>query len=86
MKRSLLTTFSTLVFMFIVTSQANATSIVQNFSNSWSGDIWNYNGYVAAIEWQYQPYTASTQVITSVELKMNIDVTGLTIGDTFRTR
>lgn len=86
MKKIRLAAFFTLMLMISVTGQAKATSIVQNFSNSWSVGVWDYNGYVAAREWQYQPYTASTQVLTSIELIMDIDVSGLTIGDNFRYR
>ena len=74
------------MMMFGLTGVADATSIVQNFTNSWTVDVWDYYGYVAAMEWEYQPYTASTNELTSVELTMNIDVSGITIGDDFRYR
>lgn len=63
-----------------------ATTTVQNFEYSWTVGVWDYYGYVAAIQWQYQPYVASTETLTSVELIMDIDVTNLSLGDTFSYR
>jgi hypothetical protein len=86
MKKYFLAGLLTVMLMFGAIGQVEASSIVQNFSNSWSVKVWDYYGFVAAVEWQYQPYTASTQALTSVHLTMNISVSGITPGDTFKYR
>jgi len=75
-----------LSLMVIFSSSASATSVTQNFTNSWSVDVWNYYGYVAAMEWEYQPYVTATGALESVELTIDFEVSDLTIGDDFRYR
>ena len=72
--------------LFGTFGNVGATSIVQTFSNSWSVDVWDYYGNIAAMQWQYQPYATSTETLKSVELTMNIVASDLTIGDDFRYR
>ncbi|BCG45475.1 hypothetical protein GEOBRER4_n0230 [Citrifermentans bremense] len=86
MKKGFLTVLIAGALMITTTGTVGATSIVQTFNNSWNVSVWDYYGYVAAIQWQYQPYTASTQTLTSIELTMNIIASDLTIGDDFRYR
>jgi len=86
MKKRYLVRLACGAIMLGMAGMVEATSIVQNFSNSWSVGVWDYNGYVAAMNWQYQPYTASTNALASVELTMNIVVSDITVGDDFRYR
>lgn len=81
MKKYLLAGLFSCMLMFGVIGQAGATSIVHNYSDSWSVGVGDYYGYVAAQQWQ------NTQTnLTSVEHTMNIIVSGMTAGDDFNYR
>ena len=84
--RSVSVALTFLVLMCGTIVQVHATPIVQNFENSWTVDVWDHYGYVAARQWDYQPYVASTDTLASVNLSMTILVSGITLGDDFRYR
>ena len=78
------------ILFFFRIGSIEATSIEQIFTYSWAGqysiDSYGQGRFTA---WQYQPYTAfqsSLGTLNSVEIFLNISLSGATEGDTFRFR
>lgn len=64
--------WASLILGFVVGQPtAYASVITQTFESSWSVDVWDYNGDLAAMEWEYQtyrPWDSDLGILTSVEI------------------
>ena len=68
---------------------AHAGLVTQSFTSSWTVDIWDYYGDLAAMKWHYQPYApwdTATGNLTSVVITTQITGTRADANDTVRIR
>lgn len=82
--------WTSLILGFVVGQPiAYASVITQTFESSWSVDVWDHNGDLAAMEWEYQtyrPWDSDLGTLTSVEIFTEFEGTRDDVAEPLRIR
>jgi hypothetical protein len=67
-------------------TNAAAQASSQTFTNQWTIDVWDYYGYMGARAWNYTPYVTATAAVSSVDVYLDMIISGIADGSRFEYR